>query len=361
MTPAAIEQRARAIFEHALDAILIADDGRRFVEANPAAEGLLGRPAADLVGRLQEEVTGAPAEATEAAWKRFLEDGYGSGRWTVTRPDGSQRIVDYRAVAHVLPGEHLSVLRDVTEQVELEAQLRHAQKLEAVGQLAGGIAHDFNNLLTAIFGYAELALAELPEQSGTAAAELEEVKHAALRAGDLTQKLLAFGRRQTLQTRKLDLSDVVRGAESLLRRLIGSEVELSFDLREGLPRVVADLGSLEQVLVNLCVNARDAMPGGGHLSIATRPAELEGLRAQGLGVPTGAYVALVVADDGHGMDAATLARVFEPFFTTKPVGQGTGLGLPTTHGIVTQSGGAIDVESAPGVGTTFTVLLPAAS
>jgi two-component system cell cycle sensor histidine kinase/response regulator CckA len=239
-----------------------------------------------------------------------------------------------------------------------EDQLRQAQKMEAVGQLAGGIAHDFNNLLMAIMSNAELASLELPGTS-PAASHIDEIKNASKRARSLTQQLLAFSRKQMLQPRVLAMNDVVREAELILRRLLGENLAMSVTLAPDAGQVKADQGQLTQVLMNLAVNARDAMPGGGQLSIDTSnrdttPDEARAAR----GLQAGKYVALRVRDTGLGMDDETQQRIFEPFFTTKPPGQGTGLGLSTAYGIVKQSGGYIGVESAPGEGTTFTILLP---
>jgi signal transduction histidine kinase/CheY-like chemotaxis protein len=241
----------------------------------------------------------------------------------------------------------------ITGYKSLEAQLRQSQKMEAVGRLAGGVAHDFNNLLTVILGY----VAMLREDSAHAAAvaELEEIEQAALRAAALTQKLLAFSRKQILQPRIIDLNEVVTGMQELLRRLIGEDILLVTAPDSGLGRVKADPHQIEQVIMNLVVNARDAMPSGGRIVIETRNVKVE---AGALQLQPGRYVLVSVADTGHGMDEETAARVFEPFFTTKEAGKGTGLGLSTVYGIVEQSGGTVTVESAPGAGTTFRVYLP---
>ena len=241
-----------------------------------------------------------------------------------------------------------------SERQGLEDQLRQAQKMEAVGRLAGGVAHDFNNILTAILGYSQL----IQQQLGTdheLSREIGEVEKAATRAAALTRQLLAFSRRQVLQLRVLDLNEVVEGIENMLRRLIGADVDLSIAYGVDLGRVKADAGQVEQVLMNLIVNARDAMPEGGKLTIETANVDLAAGRAD---AAPGSYVTLAVIDTGTGMDEATRARIFEPFFTTKESGRGTGLGLSTVHGIVKQSGGTIEVRSELGSGTTFTVYLP---
>ncbi|MGH3103067.1 MAG: ATP-binding protein [Gaiellaceae bacterium] len=231
------------------------------------------------------------------------------------------------------------------EQARLEEELRQSQKMESVGRLAGGVAHDFNNLLMAISGYGDLALARLGPDAGALRANLEGIKQAAERATSLTRQLLAFSRKQILQPKVLDLNGVVAGMDGLLRRLIGEDVEVVTVFDPAVGRVEADPGQLEQVLVNLAINARDAMPGGGTLTIETASA------------PPG-RVLLSVSDTGSGIDPETKKRIFEPFFTTKDMGKGTGLGLSTVYGIVAQSGGSIEVESTPGAGATFRVYLP---
>ena len=239
----------------------------------------------------------------------------------------------------------------------LEEQLRQAQKMEAIGRLAGGVAHDFNNLLTVITGFAHLAQGQLPPEE--VALQLREIEKAAERAAGLTKQLLAFSRKQVLQCRRLDLNAVVNGAEEMLRRLIGENIALVTVLSSGISKVKADRGQLEQVIINLVVNARDAMPTGGRLIIETRQLSVEATGAPH-GVATGSYVVLSVSDTGHGMDSETVSHIFEPFFTTKELGKGTGLGLSTVYGIVEQSGGKLTVESKPRKGSVFRVYLPAA-
>jgi two-component system, cell cycle sensor histidine kinase and response regulator CckA len=256
-------------------------------------------------------------------------------------------------------------LLDITAEKEaeerqhrLEAELAQAQRMETVGRLAGGIAHDFNNLLTAISGYSDLALTGLDERNAAARADIEEVSRAATRAEGLVRQLLAFSRRQVLRPRVIDANGLVDNMKSLLRPLIGEHIEIRTDLDPALGQIRADPGQLEQVILNLAVNARDAMPDGGVLAIASRNLALGLEEAEAKGLPAGEYIALSVSDTGHGIDEATRGQIFEPFFTTKGPGKGTGLGLSTVHGVVRQSGGSIDVTSEPDGGATFTIIFP---
>jgi two-component system, cell cycle sensor histidine kinase and response regulator CckA len=250
------------------------------------------------------------------------------------------------------------VMRDVTDQRVLEGQLRQAQKMEAVGRLAGGIAHDFNNLLNVITGYGELLLRRL-DGDGESRRKTFEILKAAGRAARLTGQLLAFSRRQVLQPRVFDLNDAVAEMKGMLARLIGEDVALETRLEPALGRVRVDPSQFEQVLMNLTVNARDAMPHGGRLAIETRNVDVDAAQARRhMEGRAGSFVALRVTDTGVGMDEETRRHLFEPFFTTKGVGQGTGLGLATVYGILQQSDGWVRVESVVGRGTTFEVLLP---
>jgi PAS domain S-box-containing protein len=261
----------------------------------------------------------------------------------------------------------LAMAIDITERKraaaaleKLEGQLRQSQKMEAIGQLAGGVAHDFNNLLGVIIGYSGLLLRDLPAGSPEAR-RIAEIRSAADRAAGLTKQLLAFSRRQVLQPRVLDLNALVSEAESMLARVISENVEIVTVLAPGLGRVRADPGQIQQVLLNFAVNARDAMPAGGRLTLETRNVELGASAAERHpGLAPGRYVALLVGDTGHGMPPEVLEHMFEPFYTTKEQGHGTGLGLATVYGVVTQSGGHVEVESAVGRGTTFKVYLPVA-
>lgn len=246
---------------------------------------------------------------------------------------------------------------DITERKRLEEQLRQSVKMEAVGRLAGGVAHDFNNLLTAMLGYSDLLLEKLPPKSRLLR-HVTEIKKAGDRAAALTRQLLAFSRQQVLAPQVLDLNAVVADMDKMLRRLIGEDIELGAIPEQGLGRVKADLSQIEQVILNLVVNARDAMPQGGKLTIATANVDLDARGPEQVNVQPGPYVLLVVSDTGCGMDAETKTHIFEPFFTTKGKDKGTGLGLATVYGVVQQSGGHIELLSEPGQGTTFKVYLP---
>jgi PAS domain S-box-containing protein len=277
----------------------------------------------------------------------------------VIRPSGEIRWVRLQGRVVEDRPRMVGAVQDITEQRQLEAQLRQSQKMEAVGRLAGGVAHDFNNLLTAIFSFTEFAMEGL-EPADERAADMREVLHAAERARELTSQLLAFSRRKAIQPEVIDVNDAVRKTDRMLRRLLGEDIAYETDLSSESAIVQMDPGALEQVLVNLAVNARDAMPGGGRLSIETRIRTLEACWDPVFSDPIqpGEYVTISVRDTGHGMNPETVSRVFEPFFTTKKPGEGTGLGLSTCFGIVRQAEGHIQVESTPGEGTTFTVCLP---
>ena len=357
---ARLNAELQAILDAAMDVVVVVDSDRRFVSVNDAACRFYERSREQLIGARLDELIGA--ERAERDWKEFLsEDRVAQGMledvWEGEQ-EGSARLLEVRSHPGFLPGRHLFVMRDITDRRRLEDQLRQAQKMEAVGQLAGGVAHDFNNLLTVIGGYGEIARRRIG--AGPGATELLEVERAAERATQLTKQLLAFSRQQVLDPVQLDLSEIASGLVPMLRRLIGEDIEIAMLTDAGLPSVLADRAQVEQVLVNLAVNARDAMPTGGTLTIETRGVTLDDRYGeQHAGVEPGDYVCLTVTDTGIGMTDETLTHVFEPFFTTKDVGEGTGLGLATVHGIVNQSGGHILVYSEPSLGTSFKVYLPA--
>jgi PAS domain S-box-containing protein len=353
------ESQFRALFENALDAVLIANDMGVYVDANPAACDLLGVSYNEVIGRTIRDFTEDDYEAENArSWEQLLKDGMMRGVFHLRRPDGEVVEVDFSATANFIPGRHLSLLHDVTERRKLEDQLRQSQKLESVGMLAGGIAHDFNNLLTVITGYSELTLNRL-DKADPLARNIEEVKKAADRATSLTRQLLAFSRKQVLQPKVLDLNSVILNIEKMLGRLVGEDMELRTLPGIGLGQVKADPGQIEQVLLNLVVNSRDAMPKGGKITIETANVYLdEAYARRHIAVQTGWYAMLAVTDTGHGIDLETQKHIFEPFFTTKEQGKGTGLGLSTVYGIVKQSGGNIWVYSEVGVGTSIKIYLP---
>jgi PAS domain S-box-containing protein len=351
------ERQLRATFDGALDGMAVLDDAGQFIDLNPAACALFGLPREQLLHRKISDFAATPEEF-EQAWKEFRDQQHERGEFRLLRPDGSGRHAEYSATAGMLPERHLLILRDVTERKKLEEQLRQAHKMEALGRLAGGVAHDFNNLLTAITSYSEM-LYEALAADDPARRHAEEIIRAADRAAALTRQLLAYTRQQVLTPQVLNLNSIVAGLERLLRRVIGEDIELLTSLVPGLRRVKADPGQIEQVLMNLAVNARDAMPEGGRLTIATANIELDEAYAWAhVDVQPGAYVRLSVSDTGCGMTEDVAARIFEPFFTTKDIGKGTGLGLSTVYGIVKQSEGHIEVESELGKGTTFHAYLP---
>ena len=337
----------RAVFDSSFDGIFVLDDRRRVVDLNDAAAAFHDRSREEVLGRpLDELLTFEQREGAEARWQAFLAGGAVVGEARLERRDGTTLDVEYSARPHVLPGLSIAFLRDVTDRRRLEERLQAAQRLESMGRLAGGVAHDFNNLLTAITGYTGLAIDRAAHDPGLVQ-DLTEIQRAADRAADLTRQLLAFGRRQVLSPQPLDLETVVADVEPMLRRLVGDSVGVEIRHDPTTPPVFADPGQLEQVVVNLAMNARDAMPDGGALTITTYPTIRDGRQC----------AALEVADSGVGMSPETRARAFEPFFTTRP--EGVGLGLASVYGVVAQSDGAIEVASEPGQGSRFTVMLPA--
>jgi two-component system, cell cycle sensor histidine kinase and response regulator CckA len=360
---AASEERFRKAFNASPEPITISrwPEGR-YVDCNESFLRITGYCREEVIGHTDNEVRFWPKSEDRARCMRFLEEDARAIELEVIfgTKSGEERTGLFSAELIEIRGEQcvLAVMKDVTERRSLEEQLRLSQKMEAVGQLAGGVAHDFNNLLTVILGYGSLLLKDLaPEDSRRA--PLEGIKQAADRAAVLTQQLLAFSRRQVLAPRLLDLNAVVADMDKMLRRLIGEHIELSTVLAPELGLVKADPGQIEQVVMNLVVNARDAMLTGGKLTIETAHVELDEACARRRIVATpGPYVMLAVSDTGHGMDEDTRARVFEPFFTTKEKGKGTGLGLAVVYGIVKQSGGSVWVYSEPGIGTTFKAYLP---
>jgi PAS domain S-box-containing protein len=354
------EERFRTMFESAPTTMMMLGADGRLVAVNRSAELLLGYDENELVGG-DTSVLRHPDDAEEVA---ALLDEVVSGERDLfrresryIRKDGETVVVQLAvALARDADGQPdyvIAMAEDVTEQKTLEERLRQSQKLEAIGRLAGGVAHDFNNMLTAIGGYTALAL-EHAERGSALHADLEEVRKATDRAALLTRQLLAFSRKQVLVPELLNLNGVVLELETMLRPLIGEDVVLTTELDPALGPIEADPGQLQQVVMNLVVNARDAMPSGGRVTIATANAELG---ENDDAIEPGRYVTLTVRDTGEGIDEETLLQIFEPFFTTKDAGKGTGLGLATVYGIVKQSGGYVAVESEVGIGSAFTIYL----
>ncbi len=356
------EERYRLITERSSDLIGMLDLLGQYIYASPSYEHMLGYQPADLIGTLGIALIHPDDQpAAQSRWER-LSQGNTTSQLMVRyhHTNESWCWIDAQCTPMAYAGNQyiLVVGRDVTERKRLESQLLQSQKMESIGRLAGGVAHDFNNLLTAILGYADLSLDALaPDDS--VRADLEEIRKAAERATTLTRQLLTFARKQIIAPRTLNLNDLIDDMEKLLHRLIGEHIELVTRLSADLDMVKVDLGQIEQVLVNMAVNARDAMPDGGKLTIETGNIFLDADYArEHLDVTVGAYVLLAISDTGSGMDETTRTHLFEPFFTTKAPGYGTGLGLATCYGIIKQHGGSIWVYSEPDHGTSFKIYLP---
>ncbi len=354
---------ARAV-EQATDAVVITNPDGTIVYVNPAFERVSEYSREEAIGQNPRFLKSGEHDETfyRQMWMTLTAGAAWTGRVVNKRRDGSL----FEEEATISPvfdtsgrvANYVAVKRDVTNEIRLEQQLHQAQKMEAVGRLAGGVAHDFNNILGVISGYGEMVLRKLPAEDPLRP-KVDQILRAADRAVGLTRQLLAFSRKQVLQPKVLSLNTVIADTEQMLRRLIGEDVDLVTTLSADIGRVRADPGQVEQVVVNLAVNARDAMPEGGRLTIGTANADLDAAYAAShAGAEPGRYVALIVSDTGQGMNAETRAHIFEPFFTTKEAGKGTGLGLSTVYGIIKQSDGYIWVDSELGVGTTFRIYLP---
>ncbi len=356
------EERYRGIFRQFRDGIFLFDPAtKKILDSNPSFEKLLGYTAGELRSLTLYDVVGDDRAAIDANVEHAaVEPAFHLGERRYRKKDGAIVGVDVESFRFEEAGRLVVfvLVRNLAERRLLEDQLRQAQKMEAVGRLAGGVAHDFNNLLTAILGYSDLVLSGDPPED--VRQNVGEVHRAAERAAALTRQLLAFSRKQVLQPRILELNDVVKNLDAMLHRVLRENVRTIVEPEPDLWRVKADPGQLEQVLMNLAVNASDAMPEGGTLTIRTRNVTLGSGEIGGVPMRSGAYVLLEVSDTGHGMDADTLAHAFEPFFTTKERGKGTGLGLATVYGIVKQSGGYVHVSSEARKGATFRIYLPRA-
>lgn len=356
------EARFRRVVDSAMMGILFWDAQGKITDANDQFLKIVGYTREDLkAGRIDWRAMMPPEyEPADAKALEALAAGTGTPvEKEYIRKDGSRvPILVGGALLDDPAHPGVAFVLDITERKQLQQQLIQSQKMEAVGRLAGGIAHDFNNLLTAIFGYADLLAEQLPEDS-PARKDVEEIQKASQRAASLTGQLLAFSRRQVLQPVVLSLNDVVENVEKMLHRILGEDIELHTALAPELGNTRADAGQIEQMIMNLAVNARDAMPTGGKLTIETANVDLDAAyAAQHQPVIPGRFVMLAVSDTGIGMDDATKARIFEPFFTTKEAGKGTGLGLATVYGIVKQSGGYVWLYSEPGNGAAFKIYLP---
>lgn len=347
----------RSIFAASLDAMIIADARGKVVSSNPAARRLLGRNEGDVAAMdfAMFFTAGSRTTSHADAWQRLMLEGQwrGEGRMVV---GDSVRVLDVAASAHITPGRHLVTIRDMTESQQMEAQLRQAQKMEAIGLLTGGMAHDFNNLLTVVLANADLVLESLPPDMDELRDEVGQMIQAATRGSEMVKKLLAFSRRESLERRPVSLEVVLAETQALLTRLLPSNITVRTDAAPDLPGILADPGAVQHMLLNLATNARDAMGSGGILT-------MRGGFDPSMELPDGSFgpmVTVTVDDSGRGMDEDVLAHLFEPFFTTKAPGEGTGLGMAMIYGLVQQHEGTIKVRSTPGQGTSVTIGLPLA-
>ncbi len=351
------EASFRSIFAASLDAMLIADGTGQVLSSNPAARRLLGQNEAGIAALNFTHFfsAGSRTSSPADAWHRLIQDGQWRGEGRIMVGD-TARMLDVAASAHITPGRHLVTIRDLTESLQMEAQLRQAQKMEAIGLLTGGMAHDFNNLLTVVLANADLVLESLPAEMDELRDEVGEMIQAATRGTEMVKKLLAFSRRETLERRPVSLEVVLAETQALLVRLLPANISVRTEAAPELPGILADPGAVQHMLLNLATNARDAMPSGGVLT-------MRGAFERSMERPDGSVgpmVTVVVDDTGRGMDESVLAHLFEPFFTTKAPGEGTGLGMAMIYGLVQQHEGTIDVESTPGQGTRVTIGLPLA-
>ncbi|MEW6127444.1 MAG: ATP-binding protein [Acidobacteriota bacterium] len=360
------EERYRSIYENALYGIFLTTFDGRFISVNPALVDMLGYESGEALMKVKlQDIYCNPDDH-----KRLLEICQSQQKvqgfevdWQ--NPNGKTLTVRLSAMAFYSPDDNEEILQtiaeDISERRSLEDQFRQSQKMEALGVLAGGVAHDFNNLLTTVIGYSQLILSRV-DSSDPNRKHIVEIEKAGQRATSLTRQLLMFSRKQIVQPKVIDINTLLAEMGKMLRRLIGEDVELHINPKENLVNIFADPGQIEQVIMNLAVNARDAMPEGGHLTIKTYDLMItENYVKESFQVEAGRYVVLEIADTGMGMEKATLKRIFEPFFTTKDLGKGTGLGLSTVYGIVKQVNGFIEVDSECGQGTVFKIFFPVAA
>jgi hypothetical protein len=360
------EEKFRGLLESAPDAMVIANRDGTIALVNVQTEAMFGYTRQELLGKpIQILMPNRFRKRHSEGWEKYFTNPQPRQMGALVNlyglhKDGREFPIEIGL--NPLETERgilvLSAIRDITEKVQLEAQLRQSQKMEAIGQLAGGVAHDFNNLLTIILGNSELLISQLPDNDSLQT-KAEGIRKAGKQASSLTRQLLVFSRKQVLKPKVMDLNIVVSEMEKMLRRLISEDIDLVFLPFQALGNIMADRGQIEQIIMNLAVNARDAMPHGGSLTIETANVVLDKKYVKRhIGTEPGPYAMLSVSDSGCGMDADVQSRIFEPFFTTKEEEKGTGLGLSTVYGIVKQSGGNIWVYSEPGHGTTFKIYLP---
>ena len=358
------EQRYRSLFDHHPDAVYSFDRDGRFVSANEACEGLSGYAPEELIGKpFAPLIVPENRQRTLERFRTVMTGVATSYDEVILHKSGRRIEVAITALPIVVDGNVVGmygIAKDLTAQRELEARLLQAEKMQAIGRLAAGVAHDFNNLLTIIQSCASMIATDLPTMSQSHA-DAQEILKASRRASELTQQLLAFSRKQVMQPRRVDVNRHITSFLGMLRRVMGPGIRVETELAEDAWPVFADPGQLERVLMNLGVNARDAMPNGGTLRLRTENAVVGGRLAIGPSrLPAGDYVRIVIADTGTGIDPSVLPHIFEPFVTTKPHGLGTGLGLSTVYGIIEQTGGTIQVDTTPGHGSQFSVYLPRA-
>jgi PAS domain S-box-containing protein len=351
----------KAVIDSAFDVIVITDEDGYILYTNPAFEALTGYNREECIGKRTNILKSGyhDDEFYRRLWDTIKQGNVWRGEFINRKKDGEI----YYASSVIFPVKteeginYVSIQRDITQEKKLYEQLLRAQKMEAIGTLAGGIAHDFNNLLAAILGYSELLLEEIKEGSELYK-PISVIHNAAVRGGELANKILTVTRKEKMETRVVNMNDIIRNTMDLLRRSIPLNIEIVTNLKEKIPLIKADPGQMQQVIMNLAVNARDAMPGGGRLVIETTTVGIENGAANGLPLNKGGFLKLSISDTGTGIDVETQRRIFDPFFTTKETGKGTGLGLYIVHSIITNHNGYINLYSEPGKGTRFNIYLP---